>query len=55
MFIGHNAAGLALKKFAPKTSLDSLIAAPTLLDLLWPDSFCWTGKRCGSIRAWLAL
>ncbi len=36
MFIGHYAVGLASKKFAPKTSLGALIAAPILLDLLWP-------------------
>lgn len=36
MFIGHYAVGLAGKRFAPQTSLAALIAAPTLLDLLWP-------------------
>jgi membrane-bound metal-dependent hydrolase YbcI (DUF457 family) len=36
MFIGHVAVGFASKKFAPKTSLGLLIAAPTFLDLLWP-------------------
>ncbi len=36
MFIGHYAVGLAAKKFAPSTSLGVLIAAPILLDLLWP-------------------
>ncbi len=36
MFIGHYAVGLAAKKFAPQTSLGALIAAPLLLDLLWP-------------------
>jgi len=36
MFIGHYAVGLAAKKFAPRTSLGALIAAPILLDLLWP-------------------
>jgi len=36
MFIGHYAIGLASKKFAPQASLGALIAAPTLLDLLWP-------------------
>ena len=36
MFIGHYAVGLAAKKFAPRTSLGVLIAAPILLDLLWP-------------------
>lgn len=36
MFIGHYAVGLAAKRFAPKSSLGLLLAAPTLLDLLWP-------------------
>lgn len=36
MFIGHYAVGLAAKKVAPRASLGVLIAAPILLDLLWP-------------------
>jgi hypothetical protein len=36
MFIGHFAVGLASKKLAPSASLGALIAAPVLLDLLWP-------------------
>jgi hypothetical protein len=36
MFIGHFAVGFAAKKFAPRTSMASLIAAPLFLDLLWP-------------------
>ena len=36
MFIGHYAVGLASKKLAPDASLGALIAAPILLDLLWP-------------------
>jgi len=36
MFIGHYAVGLASKEFAPRSSLGALIAAPILLDLLWP-------------------
>ena len=36
MFVGHYALGLATKQFAPRTSLGALIAAPILLDLLWP-------------------
>ena len=36
MFIGHYAVGLASKKLAPNASLGALIAAPILLDLLWP-------------------
>ena len=36
MFLGHYAVGLTAKKFAPQASLGALIAAPILLDLLWP-------------------
>jgi hypothetical protein len=36
MFIGHYAVGLAAKKVAPRASLGVLMAAPILLDLLWP-------------------
>jgi hypothetical protein len=36
MFIGHYAVGFAAKRFAPKSSLGALIAAPLLLDMLWP-------------------
>jgi len=36
MFLGHYAVGLAAKKIAPQASLGALIAAPILLDLLWP-------------------
>jgi hypothetical protein len=36
MFIGHFAVGLASKKFAPRTNLAVLIAAPLFLDMLWP-------------------
>jgi len=36
MFLGHYAVGLAAKKFAPQSSLGALMAAPILLDLLWP-------------------
>lgn len=36
MFIGHFAAGLALKRVAPRTNLGWLIAAVCFLDLLWP-------------------
>jgi hypothetical protein len=36
MFIGHFAVGLASKGFAPRSSMGALIAAPILLDLLWP-------------------
>jgi membrane-bound metal-dependent hydrolase YbcI (DUF457 family) len=36
LFIGHYALGLAAKRVAPRTSLGTLFAAPTLADLLWP-------------------
>jgi hypothetical protein len=36
MFLGHYAVGFAAKKIAPRASLGALIAAPILLDLLWP-------------------
>jgi hypothetical protein len=36
MFIGHYAVALASKRFAPDASLGALIAAPILLDLIWP-------------------
>jgi len=36
MFIGHNALGFAAKREAPRASLGLLMAAPMLLDLLWP-------------------
>jgi hypothetical protein len=34
MFIGHFAVGFVAKKFAPRTSLAALIAAPVFLDML---------------------
>ena len=36
MFIGHFAVGFAAKKFAPRSSLAVLLAAPLFLDILWP-------------------
>ncbi|MDQ3799567.1 MAG: hypothetical protein M3384_08960 [Acidobacteriota bacterium] len=42
MFIGHYAVGFAAKRFAPKTNLGWLIAAPLLLDLIWAP-FVLTG------------
>src|SRR5215469_12189474 len=36
MFIGHFAVGFGAKKFAPRTSLALLLAAPLLSDILWP-------------------
>jgi hypothetical protein len=36
MFIGHIAVGLAAKRLAPRTSVMVLVAAATLVDLIWP-------------------
>jgi len=36
MFIGHYALGFAAKRLEPRLSLALLLAAPQLLDLLWP-------------------
>lgn len=36
MFIGHFAVGFAAKRAAPRTNLGWLMAAPLLLDILWP-------------------
>lgn len=36
MFVGHYAVAFASKRLAPRTSLGALIAAASLLDLLWP-------------------
>jgi membrane-bound metal-dependent hydrolase YbcI (DUF457 family) len=36
MFLGHHAAAFAAKRIAPRTSLGTLVAAATLLDLAWP-------------------
>jgi uncharacterized membrane protein YhaH (DUF805 family) len=36
MFIGHYAVGLAAKRVEPSLSLAALLAAPQVLDLLWP-------------------
>lgn len=36
MFLGHDAVAFASKRFAPETSLGTLLAAVTFLDLLWP-------------------
>jgi hypothetical protein len=36
MFIGHFAVGFASKRFAPRTNLALLMAAPLFLDILWP-------------------
>jgi hypothetical protein len=36
MFIGHIAVGLGAKKFAPKSSLGTLLMSAQFLDLIWP-------------------
>ncbi len=36
MFIGHFAVGLAAKRAAPRAGLPVLLAAPQVLDILWP-------------------
>jgi membrane-bound metal-dependent hydrolase YbcI (DUF457 family) len=36
VFIGHDAVAFAGKKIAPRTSLGTLIAAASALDLIWP-------------------
>jgi len=36
MFIGHFAMGFAAKRAAPRASLAILLAAPQVLDILWP-------------------
>ncbi|HEX8109552.1 MAG TPA: metal-dependent hydrolase [Kofleriaceae bacterium] len=36
MFIGHYAVGLAAKRVEPRLSLAVLLAAPQVLDLVWP-------------------
>jgi hypothetical protein len=36
MFVGHFAVGLAAKRAAPRASLPVLLAAPQVLDILWP-------------------
>jgi hypothetical protein len=47
MFIGHIAVGFAAKRFAPRASLGVLIAAPLLLDLIWPF-LLKSGSGCGT-------
>lgn len=36
MFIGHFALGFAAKRAAPRTSLATLVAAASFIDILWP-------------------
>jgi membrane-bound metal-dependent hydrolase YbcI (DUF457 family) len=48
MFIGHFAVGIAAKRHAPNVSLAWLLAAPQLLDLLWPV-FVATGIERASV------
>lgn len=48
MFIGHYALGFAAKRMVPRTSLGTLIAAPTLADLLWPAFLLLGWERVSS-------
>jgi hypothetical protein len=63
VFIGHFAVGFVAKRFALRTSLALLLAAPLFLDFLWPWFllFGWervridpgnTRFRPSSIRCW---
>src|SRR5690348_16564043 len=36
MIIGHYAVGMAAKRWAPRTSLGTLVGAGVFLDLVWP-------------------
>jgi hypothetical protein len=45
MFIGHHAAGLLAKRYAPRASLTILLSAALLLDLLWPLFLLTGGER----------
>jgi hypothetical protein len=45
MFIGHAAVGFAAKRWAPRASLAWLLAAPWLLDFLWPVSLLLGAER----------
>lgn len=49
MFIGHAAVGFASKAAVPRAPLGVLLAAPFLLDLLWPV-FLLTGIESASIE-----
>jgi membrane-bound metal-dependent hydrolase YbcI (DUF457 family) len=49
MFIGHAAVGFASKAVVPRASLGVLLAAPFLLDILWPI-FILTGIESARIE-----
>jgi hypothetical protein len=49
VFVGHYALGLAAKRMVPRTSLGTLIAAPTLADLLWPAFLLLGWERVTSV------
>lgn len=51
MFIGHFAVGFASKRFAPRTSLGLLVAAPMFLDLLWPVFLLLGWEKVGTDRS----
>src|SRR5262245_14054751 len=50
MFIGHFALGFAAKRVAPRAALPLLLAAPQVLDILWPI-FNLCGIERAHIRA----
>jgi hypothetical protein len=51
MFIGHFAVGFASKRFAPRTNLGLLMAAPAFLDLLWPFFLLLGWEKVGTDRS----
>jgi hypothetical protein len=55
MFIGHFAVGFAAKRFAPRSLLGALMAAPVFLDMLWPVFLLlgWEHPRIGC-GGWLS-
>jgi hypothetical protein len=50
VFAGHFAVGLAAKRAAPRASLPVLLAAPQVLDILWPI-FVATGLEHAHVQA----
>jgi len=50
VFAGHFAVGLAAKRAAPRASLPVLLAAPQVLDILWPI-FVMTGIEHAHVQA----
>jgi len=52
MFIGHDALSFAAKRVTPRVSLGLLIAAPSLLDLLWPIFLLLGVEHVRSFALW---